>query len=309
MKMKNLFSGKLKSDQIFIKTIGSGGPGNSWVSAITTKRNKDKFEVWYNPDLTEEEEYEPYILGTIDSALEPRELIKLLSQEKPEGFYFDEITIKGVEGFWIDLIVLSLSEDYSELLEQILSLNDDDLKVFFQNEGSYLEKGFLQIDKLDRINEILFESLEESGKSDLSLSQLLNHTELREKLSIDALEEQIEIWSEEEDEKQDRIRSIKEARDKEIQSFFKDDIDFAVINYPKYSDIDEDIDDVLRDYLEKFVITHRKLPDDRIYYFKFGRRFHYRNFIINRSFRNSPTIYSSGMIDFKKIYSHVSKSH
>ena len=128
--MKNLFSGKLKSDQIFIKTIGSGGPGNSWVSAITTKRNKDKFEVWYNPDLTEEEEYEPYILGTIDSALEPRELIKLLSLEKPEGFYFDEITIKGVEGFWIDLIVLSLSEDYSELLEQILSLNDDDLKVF-----------------------------------------------------------------------------------------------------------------------------------------------------------------------------------
>ena len=196
-------------------------------------------------------------MGTIDSALEPRELIKLLSQEKPEGFYFDEITIKGVEGFWIDLIVLSLSEDYSELLEQILSLNDDDLKVFFQNEGSYLEKGFLQIDKLDRINEILFESLEESGKSDLSLSQLLNHTELREKLSIDALEEQIEIWSEEEDEKQDRIRSIKEARDKEIQSFFKDDIDFAVINYPKYSDIDEDIDDVLRDYLEKFVITQK----------------------------------------------------
>ena len=33
-----------------------------------------------------------------------------------------------------------------------------------------------------------------------------------------------------------------------------------MINYPKYSDIDEDIDDVLRDYLEKFVITHRKLP-------------------------------------------------
>ena len=62
----------------------------------------------------------------------------------------------------------------------------------------------------------------------------------------------------------------------EIKKFnlFKDDIDFAVINYPKYSDIDEDIDDVLRDYLEKFVITHRKLPDDRIYYFKFGRRFH-----------------------------------
>ena len=150
----------------------------------------------------------------------------------------------------------------------------------FQNEGSYLEKGFLQIDKLDRINEILFESLEESGKSDLSLSQLLNHTELREKLSIDALEEQIEIWSEEEDDKQDRIRSIKEARDKEIQSFFKDDIDFAVINHPKYSDIDEDIDDVLRDYLEKFVITHRKLPDDRIYYFKFGRdllqKFYYK---------------------------------
>ena len=39
------------------------------------------------------------------------------------------------------------------------------LKSFFQNEGSYLEKGILQIDKLDRINEILFESLEESEKS------------------------------------------------------------------------------------------------------------------------------------------------
>ena len=37
-------------------------------------------------DLTEEEEYEPYILGTIDSALEHRELIKLLSQEKLRVF-------------------------------------------------------------------------------------------------------------------------------------------------------------------------------------------------------------------------------
>ena len=26
-----------------------------------------------------------------------------------------------------------------------------------------------------------------------------------------------------------------------------------MINYPKYSDIDEDNDDVLRDYLEKFI--------------------------------------------------------
>ena len=116
-------------------------------------------------------------MGTIDYALELREFIKFLSQEKPEGFYFDEITHSGVEGFWIDLIVLSLSEDYSELLEQILSLNDDDLKVFFLNEGPYTKNGILQIDKLNRLTDILFERIEDSGKSNLTLSQLLNHSD------------------------------------------------------------------------------------------------------------------------------------
>ena len=49
MKMKNLFNGKLKSDQIFIKTIGSGGPGNSWVSAIT---KTNKISLKYGTTLT-----------------------------------------------------------------------------------------------------------------------------------------------------------------------------------------------------------------------------------------------------------------
>ncbi len=296
--MTNLFDNKYQPGQIRIQTVGSVGPGNSWVSEIVTKQIKGKVEVWYNPDLTEEDESEPYILGSIDYALELREFVTCLSTEKPEGFYFDEITIQGVEGFWKDLIVLSLSEDYSELLEQILSLNDDDLKVFFQNEGPYTKNGILEIDKLNRLTDILFERIEDSGKSNLTLSQLLNHSDLNEKLSLDELEDQIRTWVDEEEEYQDKLQSKKEARENKIKLKFKDDIEFAVANYQKYSDLKENVDDVLRNYLENFVTLYKKLPSKNIYYFSFGRRFHDSNFIRNRISRNNPTILSSGYIDF-----------
>ena len=302
MEMTNLFENKYQPGQIRIQTVGSAGPGNSWVSEIVTKQIKGKVEVWYNPDLTEEDESEPYILGSIDYALELREFVTCLSTEKPEGFYFDEITIQGVEGFWKDLIVLSLSEDYSELLEQILSLNDDDLKVFFQNEGPYTKNGILEIDKLNRLTDILFERIEDSGKSNLTLSQLLNHSDLNEKLSLDVLEDQIRTWVDEEEEYQDKLRSEKEARDNKIKLKFKDDIEFAVANYQKYSDLKENVDDVLRNYLENFVTLYKKLPSKNIYYFSFGRIFHDSNFIRNRISRNNPTILASGYIDFKTLF-------
>ncbi len=300
--MTNLFENKYQPGQIRIQTVGSAGPGNSWVSEIVTKQIKGKVEVWYNPDLTEEDESEPYILGSIDYALELREFVTCLSTEKPEGFYFDEIIIQGVEGFWKDLIVLSLSEDYSELLEQILSLNEDDLKVFFQNEGPYTKNGILEIDKLNRLTDILFERIEDSGKSNLTLSQLLNHSDLKEKLSLDVLEDQIRTWVDEEEEYQDKLRSEKEARDNKIKLKFKDDIEFAVANYQKYSDLKENIDDVLRNYLENFVTLYKKLPSKNIYYFSFGRIFHDSNFIRNRISRNNPTILASGYIDFTTLF-------
>ena len=48
--MKNLFSGKLKSDQIFIKTIGSGGP--AILESLQLLQNEITISLKYGTTLT-----------------------------------------------------------------------------------------------------------------------------------------------------------------------------------------------------------------------------------------------------------------
>ena len=116
------------------------------VSAMAFIVTEGNVEVWYSPDLTEvydeyeedydddydDEENEPYLLGSIEGELDLRKLVSWLSFNKPEGFYFDEIKIQGVKGFWKDLIEISLYEEYSETLDHLLSLSDKELKLFWK---------------------------------------------------------------------------------------------------------------------------------------------------------------------------------
>ena len=302
--MTDLFDNKYQPGRILIQTVGSGGPGNSWVSAIATKQIKSKVQVWYHPDLTEEyeDECEPFILGTIKGELDARNLISFLNSNKPDDFYFDEITIKGVKGLWKDLINISLSGEYTDVLEQLLSLKDNDLKRFNKKEGPFVENDLIEIDILDRINELLFDRLDETGKSNLTLSELLNHTDLKEKLSLDALEEQIEIWVEEEEELHEKILAEKEAKATEIKLIFKEDIEFAIANYQKYSDLEDNFHDEVSKFLNAYINSNLKLPDKIFYYFHCFKSFRDTKFIRNRTFRNNPTITSTGFINFKQLF-------
>ena len=120
--------------------------GNSWVSAIAVTQIEGNVEVWYCSDLTEvydeyevdhdkkynDENFEHYLLGTIEGELDVRKLISWLSINKPEGFIFDEIKIKGVKGLWTDLIEISLNEEYSETLDHLLTLSDKELNLFWK---------------------------------------------------------------------------------------------------------------------------------------------------------------------------------
>ena len=56
--MTDFFDNKYQPGRILIQTVGSGGPGNSWVSAIAFTQTEGNVEVWYSPDLTEEYEDE-----------------------------------------------------------------------------------------------------------------------------------------------------------------------------------------------------------------------------------------------------------
>ena len=69
-------------------------------------------------------------MGTIEGELDVRKLVSWLSINKPEGFIFDEIKIKGVKGLWTDLIEISLNEEYSETLDHLLTLSDKELNLF-----------------------------------------------------------------------------------------------------------------------------------------------------------------------------------
>ena len=51
--MTDLFDDKYQPGRILIKTLGSGGPGNSWVSAFAIFQNGKQVDIWYTPDLTD----------------------------------------------------------------------------------------------------------------------------------------------------------------------------------------------------------------------------------------------------------------
>ena len=185
MEMTNLFDNKYQPGQIRIQTVGSAGPGNSWVSAIAITEIEGNVKVWYSPDLTEEyedeceedydvdyddEENEPYLLGSIEGELDLRKLVLWSSFNKPEDFYFDEITIKGVKGFWKDLIEISLYEEYSETLDHLLSLSEKELKIFWEKNDFFKHESHYIKDVLDQINSLVDEKIYEADFSDLTFA-------------------------------------------------------------------------------------------------------------------------------------------
>ena len=308
--MTDLFDNKYLPGRILIQTVGSGGPGNSWVSAIATKQIKGKVEVWYNPDFTQEyeDDSEPFILGSIKGEHDPRSIVSFLNSNKPEGFYFDEITIQGIKGIWKDLIIISLSDEYSEVLEQLLTLNDNDLKKFNKKEGPFVENDILEIDKLDQINEILFERLDETGKSNLTLSQLLNHSDLNTKFSLKSVEEQIEIWEEQEEVRLKIAHSKEEKRRQELKSKYQGEIEFALKNHKSFSNFESD-DEKVEEFLDSYIFEHGKLPSKKCFYFSVGvwirrrsERFFESQKVVNWVYPNKGEVQSDAYIDFKALF-------
>ena len=202
--MTDLFDNKYQPGRILIQTVGSGGPGNSWVSAIAVTQIEGNVEVWYCSDLTEvydneyeDEDNEPYLLGSIEGELDLRKLVSWLSFNKPEGFYFDEITIKGVKGFWKDLIEISLYKEYSETLDHLLSLNDKELKLFWKKNDFFKHESHYIKDVLDQINSLVDEKIYEADLSDLTFAEVLKHPKVKNHFNLTSLEKALDTLIEE----------------------------------------------------------------------------------------------------------------
>ena len=212
MIMTDLFDDQYQPGRILIKTVGSAGPGNSWVSAIAFTQIDGKIEVWYSPDLTEvyqhneedyddyydEPEFEPYLLGSIESEFDNRELISWLSLNKPEGFYFDEITIQGVKGFWKDLFEISLYEGYGEALDHLLSLSDEELRLFWDKNRLFKHESHFIKDVLNQINRLFDEKINEADLRDHTFAQILKHPKIKIPFDLGSLEETLDKIIEEE---------------------------------------------------------------------------------------------------------------
>ena len=296
--MTDLFDDKYQPGRILIKTVGSGGPCNSWVSALAISQIGKQVDIWYSPDLTtiydedDDECNETYQLGSIEGELDFRKLVSWLSLNKPEGFCFDEITIEGVKGFWKDLIAISLCENYEETLELILSLNDTDLKKFLTINGPFTEDNFLITEELDRLWSLFDEKLCETGKSGYTLAQLLNHPDLKVPLCLESLEDQFKVWEEEEEEEQEAIK-LK----------FKEAIEYAA---KLHGGIDSTVGSFLDDYVKK----NKHLPNKKYYFHsvaywhgKRAVRLFESKKIINFIFPSKGEIESNRYIDFHKIFS------
>ena len=209
--MTDLFDNKYQPGRILIQTVGSGGPGNSWVSAIAFTQTEGNVEVWYSPDLTEvygeyeedydddydDEENEPYLLGSIEGELDLRKLVSWLSFNKPEDFYFDEIKIQGVKGFWKDLIEISLYEEYSETLDHLLSLSDKELKLFWKKNDFFKHESHYIKDVLDQINSLVDEKIYEADLGDLTFAEVLKHPKVKDHFNLISVEKALDTLIEE----------------------------------------------------------------------------------------------------------------
>ena len=87
-----------------------------------------------------------------------------------------------------------MHEEYEETLDHILSLNDQELEVFWQKSGPFSVNGDADTEFLERINFLFDVDIDEADRSGATLADLLTDPEVEDPLSLDSLDKTVQKW-------------------------------------------------------------------------------------------------------------------
>ena len=309
-------------NEIIIDCLCSTVPGLTWRSKILIKKKSNKVEIWGSPDI---DESELELIDTIKGRFRNKKFLEYCSSSEtmkiPDGC-IQYVEVTGFDKFWYPYLLISMSDDYSELTEEFLSFNKDSLIQFTDINGYFVDKNNnLNTKLLGKIKKYV-ERIEDLTYGEYNLKKYLDlHSKNKSlelsfiKTVIDKLEKKVRKEEQEVNRRHKIYQKEQDTKKRKILKNFKKGINFYLSNYKKYSQGLEGFYDYyeykIENYINDQTVKDLRLPNQIVYVHRRGiwiRRYEYQLSIkkyIKKSTNirfGSPDWTNFGSVDFKKLY-------
>ena len=281
--MKIKLDNVLKRGGITFKTHGSEMPGLSFQALRVVYPRKSNVELWYGGEDVQEE-----VIETLDGQLNYREVALAFRNNEtlqlPDS-YFHEMEIEGVSGLWKEILCISLHEEHREIIDYLLSFEDNELERFWKINGPFMSGSDFNEELIENLTNVMEYRIPETDKKG-SLSHIFSISSASKTLSLSDLDADIEIWEEEEEKRLEYESEREVARQRYIEKSLmplQSKIDLAIENCVQFSNFTEHFPDQLKSHLKLFLKSYafenQSMPNRRIYVFRWAvwiRRYAYR---------------------------------
>lgn len=247
---------------VTLRCYASTAPGLDWDCLVRFVPKGTRVEVWLTPDL---DTGKPVRVTTLNGALEPRALVKVLLRRGEElglhGDFFDEARVSGVRGVWADMLRLAWvhegDPDTADVARALLTFDDEHLARLHKHHGGF-DLAFAA-----RISTILGEA-EYAGLGRIPLAKLFSRASA-DGTDVDAVEAEFPRWQAEQEAREAARQAKKEAE----LAPFKAEVERILANWDAAtsgysSQAGEAVFRIrrglARQYLESYVLWHRELP-------------------------------------------------
>ena len=302
--------------KIVIKCLCSTVPGYTWRSQIEIIKRQNQTEIWSSPDI---DEYGFELIHKIKGNYRNKKVIEYFSTSDTLTYpleCFQYIKINGFDKFWYPYLIISLSDEYSELVPELLTFDKKSLIQFTTTNGELTKKNnILNIGLLKKIKKYL-EKITDLTQKQQNLKQIFDIHQENTILDLSFIKNDIlklKIKENEKYKKQRILDKIKQKEDKIKLKLFSKDINLYLSNFKNYTELNESdfIDRVVSRYVNEFVLENSTLPGETVFIHKKGVYINQYRYIISGSslikgFRMFGKIYFKKLKDdFKEKLKHV----
>ncbi|MAE08819.1 MAG: hypothetical protein CL661_08690 [Bacteroidetes bacterium] len=281
--MKINLKNVLKRGGIIFRTIGSAMPGLSFQALRIVYPRKSEVELWYGGD---DVQYE--VIETLDGELNYRDVALAIRNSEalqlPDS-YFHEMKVEGVSGLWKEILCISLHEEHREIIDYLLSFDDNELERFWRTNGPFMSENDFNDELIENLTHIMEYRIPETDKKG-TLSHIFSISSASNSLCLTDLDADLEIWEEEEEKRLEFESEIAVVRQREIETVlapFQSKIDLAVQSCTQFSNFTDHYPDQLQSnlkiFLKNYAVENQCLPNRRICVFRWAvwiRRYAYR---------------------------------
>ena len=180
----------LKRGGVIFRTHGSEMPCLSFQALRVVYPRKSNVELWYGGEDVQEE-----VIETLDGQLNYREVALAFRNNEtlqlPDS-YFHEMEIEGVSGLWKEILCISLHEEHREIIDYLLSFDDNELERFWKINGPFMSGSDFNEELIKNLIHVMEYRIPETDKKG-SLSHIFSISSASKSLSLSDLNADIEI--------------------------------------------------------------------------------------------------------------------